>query len=124
MMASFFFTVCDVSAVIWIKVTWIAENFKESADTLFSLLLSLLLHIYTFVRLIKMSEDLVYEFKKLERCLIIEFHHRKMAHEWWPVKSIDNHFDLLGVEIGWLAMQLSLVALIASLILVYTEKVG
>ena len=71
-----------------------------------------------------MSEDLVDEFEKLKRCLIIKFYHRKMAHEWWPVKTIDNYFDLLCVEIGWLAMQLSLVALTASLILVYTEKIG
>jgi len=31
-----------------------------------------------------------------------------MAHEGWPVQTIDDQFDVLCVEVGWLAENLAL----------------
>ena len=74
-MAGFFLSMNNISAVVWVKVTWVAENFQESTDTLLSLLLSLLLHVYCLVLLVQVGENPVDELKKFERCLVVELYH-------------------------------------------------
>ena len=74
-MAGFFLSMNNISAVVWVKVTWVTENFQESTDTLLSLLLSLLLHVYSLVLLVQVGENPVDELKKFERCLVVELYH-------------------------------------------------
>ena len=74
-MAGFFLSMNNISAVVWVEVTWVTENFQESTDTLLSLLLSLLLHVYSLVLLVQVGENPVDELKKFERCLVVELYH-------------------------------------------------
>ena len=55
-----------------------------------------------------MREHFVNEFEKLKCLLVIELYHTQMTHERWTVKAIHDQFDLLCVEIGRLAENLSL----------------
>ena len=74
-MAGFFLSMNNISAVVWVKVTWVTENFQESTDTLLSLLLSLLLHVYSLVLLVQVGENPVDELKKFEGCFVVELYH-------------------------------------------------
>ena len=115
-MAGFFLSMNNISAIVWVKVTWVTENFQKSTDTLLSLLLSLLLHVYSLVLLVQVGENPVDELKKFEWCLVVELYHWEMTHERRPIEAIDDDFDFLGVEVGRFVVKFGTAILIASVL--------
>ena len=93
-MACSFLTVYDVTAVVRIEITWVAENLQEAADALFGLLLCFLLHIDGLMGLVKVSKDSVNQLEKFERCFVVKLHHTQVAHEGWSVQTINDDFNL------------------------------
>ena len=84
-MKCFFITVNNFSTKVGVKICWVSKNLKETANALFSLVLSFLLHVDRLVGFVKVSENSVYELKKFERRFVVELDHAEMLHEWWSV---------------------------------------
>ena len=70
-----FLTMDDVTAIVGIEITGVAQHFEEAADALLSLLLGLFLHVNCFMLLIEVGEDPVDELEKFKRCFVVELHH-------------------------------------------------
>lgn len=68
-------TVDDLSTEIRVEICRVAQNFEEAANTLFSLILSFLLHIDTFMGLVEVLEDSVDKFEQFEWRFVVELHH-------------------------------------------------
>jgi hypothetical protein len=84
-MKCFFITVNNFSTKVGVKIRWVSKNLKETANALFRLVLSFLLHVNSLVGFVKVSENSVYELKKFERRFVVELDHAEMLHEWWSV---------------------------------------
>ena len=97
----------NVTAIVGIEITGVAQHLEEAADALLSLLLGLFLHVNGFVCPIEVSEYAIHELKELKRCLVIEFYHRQVAHERRTIETIHDQFDLLSVQVGRLAEDLA-----------------
>ena len=109
-MAGFLLTMDDVTAVVWIEIARITQNFQESTDAFFSLLLSFLLHIDCLVRLVKMSEYSVDHLEKFKGCFVVKLHHTQVAHEGWSVETVNDDFNLGRVKIRRFVKDLHLIA--------------
>ena len=84
-MKCFFITVNNFSTKVGVKIRWVSKNLKETANALFRLVLSFLLHVDSLVGFVEVSENSVYELKKFERRFVVELDHAEMLHEWWSV---------------------------------------
>ena len=65
MLDSLFLSVDNISLERWIEITWVAKDLEVTTDSFLSFVLSFSLDIDRLMFDIKMSEDLVQEFKKL-----------------------------------------------------------
>lgn len=65
MLDSLFLSVDNISLERWIEITWVAKDFEVTTDSFLSFVLSFSLDIDRLMLDIKMSENLVQEFKKL-----------------------------------------------------------
>ena len=102
-----FLSMHNVTAIVGIEITGVAQHLEEAADALLSLLLGLFLHVNGFVCPIEVGEDAIHELKELKRCLVIELYHRQVAHERRTIETIHDQFDLLCVQVGRLAEDLA-----------------
>ena len=48
---------------------------------------------------IEVTENFVKKLKQFKWSLIVKFDKRKVAHEWWAVKTVNNLLDVCGREI-------------------------
>lgn len=65
MLDSLFLSVDNISLERWIEITWVAKDLEVTTDSFLSFILSFSLDIDRLMLGIKMSENLVQEFKKL-----------------------------------------------------------
>lgn len=71
----------NLTAEVRVEVRGVAQNLEEATDSFLCLILGFLLHIDTFVGLVKMLKNAVHKFKQLKRRLVVEFHHGQVLHE-------------------------------------------
>ena len=65
MLDSLFLSVDNISLERWIEITWVAKDLEVTTDSFLSFVLSFSLDIDRLMLDIKMSENLIQEFKKL-----------------------------------------------------------
>ena len=107
----------NITAEVGVKVGWIAKDLKESTDALLSFVLGFFLEVNGLVALVKVREDAVYELQKLERSLIVEFHHGKVLHKGRTVKAVNDLLYFIRVKVRGFAKNLSLVLVAVALVI-------
>lgn len=110
-----FLSVDDITAVVRVEVARIAQHLKETADAFLCLFLRLLLHVDGLVLLVEAAEDAIHKLEELERRLVVELDHRKVAHKGRTIQTIDDQFDLLRVEVRSFREDLGVGALILAI---------
>ena len=60
MLEGAFLSVDDITAVVWVEVAGIAEDFKEAANTLLSLFLCFFLHVNRLMCVVQVSKNAIY----------------------------------------------------------------
>lgn len=99
MLDSFLLSMDHISLESWVKVTWVTKHLEVPADSLLSLVLGLSLNIDVLVLYIEVTHDFVQELEQFKRGFVVEFHQRKVAHERWAVKTVDDLLDINGCEV-------------------------
>ena len=96
----------DVTLEGGIEVAGVAQYLEEAANALLGLVLGLSLDVDREVLIVEVAEHSVQELKVLEGRLVVELDEREVAHEGWPVQTVDNMLDLGGAERRSLAKEL------------------
>ena len=87
----------DIPLEVRVEVRGISQYFKETAHSLLSFILSLLLNVNTQMALVQVAQELIEKLHQLHRGLIVEFHQTEVAHERRSVQSINNLLNLSSI---------------------------
>jgi hypothetical protein len=98
-------TMHDISLEVRVEVRRVSEDLKETAYTLLSLVLGLLLDINGQVSVIQVTQELVKKLKQLHGRLVVEFNKTKVAHKRGSIECVNNLLNLTSICISHLSKQ-------------------